>query len=188
MVMGPNKRSLTFKFCCSTGLKKWSKNKFESKTWSSHLLDNRSDCLICALEKFQVPSTGFKSMTSVMPVQCSYQLSYDHQVMDSNPIEDTSNFSGAHMRQSLRLPTSVKIISSFINSTSAFYSCLDQGATLCVKMYKSTFRLITIITSHDSPLYSYGHLHCSTNSAFPKPASRSLAMSTETSMILFERK
>ena len=48
------------------------------KRWSSHLLDNLSDCLIlvCAPEKFQVSSRGFEPMTSVMPVQCSYELSY----------------------------------------------------------------------------------------------------------------
>jgi len=46
----------------------------ELKKWSSHLLDNLSDCLICAPAKFQVSSTGFKPITSVMPVQYSYQL------------------------------------------------------------------------------------------------------------------
>lgn len=34
------------------------------------------------------------------------------EAMDSNLVEDTWNFSGAYMRQSLRLPTSVRIISS----------------------------------------------------------------------------
>ena len=49
----------------------------EFKKWSSHLLDNLSDCLICTPEKFQVSSTEFEPMTSVMRVQCSYQLSYE---------------------------------------------------------------------------------------------------------------
>ena len=40
------------------------------------MLDNLSDWLISAPEKFQECSTGFEPMTSVMPVQCFYQLSY----------------------------------------------------------------------------------------------------------------
>lgn len=36
------------------------------------LPDNFSDCLICAPAKFHVSSTGFNSMTSGMPVQCSH--------------------------------------------------------------------------------------------------------------------
>ena len=43
----------------------------ELKKWSSHLLDNLSDCLICAPETFQVSSSRLKPMTSAMPVQCS---------------------------------------------------------------------------------------------------------------------
>ena len=35
------------------------------------------DCLICAPEKFQVASVGFKPMSSEMLVQCSYQLSFE---------------------------------------------------------------------------------------------------------------
>ena len=31
-----------------------------------HTLDNSSNCLTCALEKFQVTSTGFEPLTSVM--------------------------------------------------------------------------------------------------------------------------
>ena len=41
------------------------------------LLDNLSDCLICAPEKFQMSSTGFEPTTSEMPVQSSKQLSYE---------------------------------------------------------------------------------------------------------------
>ena len=37
-------------------------------------MDNLSDCLICALEKFQLSPTGLESMTSAMPVQFAYQL------------------------------------------------------------------------------------------------------------------
>ena len=34
------------------------------------------DCLICAPEKIQGASVGFKPMSSEMLVQCSYQLSF----------------------------------------------------------------------------------------------------------------
>ena len=37
-------------------------------------MDNLSDCLICALEKFQLSLTGLESKTSAMPVQFAYQL------------------------------------------------------------------------------------------------------------------
>ena len=48
----------------------------ELKKWSSHSLDNLSDCLICVPEKFQASSTGFKPITSAMSMQCPNQLSY----------------------------------------------------------------------------------------------------------------
>ena len=41
----------------------------ELKKWSSHLLHNLRDCLICAPEHFQVCSTRFEPMTSAMVVQ-----------------------------------------------------------------------------------------------------------------------
>ena len=45
------------------------------KIWSSHLLDNLSNCLMNL--KNSGDSTGFEPMTSAMPVQCSNQLSYE---------------------------------------------------------------------------------------------------------------
>ena len=45
------------------------------KIWSSHLLDNLSNCLMSL--KNSGDSTGFEPMTSAMPVQCSNQLSYE---------------------------------------------------------------------------------------------------------------
>ena len=54
----------------------------------SQLLDNLSGCLIGAPEKVQVFSMEFEPVTVLL---------------GSNPDEDISNFSGAHMRQSLRL-------------------------------------------------------------------------------------
>ena len=45
------------------------------KIWSSHLLDNLSNCLMNL--KNSGDSTGFESMTSAMPVKCSNQLSYE---------------------------------------------------------------------------------------------------------------
>ena len=45
------------------------------KIWSSHLLDNLSNCLMTL--KNSGDSTGFEPMTSAMPVQCSNQLSYE---------------------------------------------------------------------------------------------------------------
>ena len=45
------------------------------KIWSSHLLDNLSNCLMNL--KNSGNSSGFEPMTSAMPVQCSNQLSYE---------------------------------------------------------------------------------------------------------------
>ena len=50
------------------------------------LLDNLSGCLIGAPEKFQVSSMEFEPVTVLL---------------GSNPDEDISNFSGAHMREGL---------------------------------------------------------------------------------------
>ena len=47
----------------------------QMKIWSSHLLDNLSNCLMNL--KNSGDSTGFEPMTSAMPVQCSNQLSYE---------------------------------------------------------------------------------------------------------------
>ena len=48
---------------------------FQMKIWSSHLLDNLSNCLMNL--KNSGDATGFEPMTSAMPVQCSNQLSYE---------------------------------------------------------------------------------------------------------------
>ena len=45
----------------------------QMKIWSSHLLDNLSNCIMNL--KKSGDSTGFEPMTSAMPVQCSNQLS-----------------------------------------------------------------------------------------------------------------
>ena len=47
----------------------------QMKIWSSHSLDNLSNCLMNL--KNSGDSTGFEPMTSAMPVQCSNQLSYE---------------------------------------------------------------------------------------------------------------
>ena len=49
----------------------------QMKIWSSHLLDNLSNCLMKL--KNSGDSTGFEPLTSAMPVQCSNQLSYEHE-------------------------------------------------------------------------------------------------------------
>ena len=51
------------------------KTKHQMKIWSSHLLDNLSNCLMNLINSGD--STGFEPMTSAMPVQCSNQLSYE---------------------------------------------------------------------------------------------------------------
>ena len=48
---------------------------FQMKIWSSHLLDNLSNCLMNL--KNSGDSTGFEPMTFAMPMQCSNQLSYE---------------------------------------------------------------------------------------------------------------
>ena len=57
----------------------------ELKQWSSHLLTISVIVSYMHLAIFQVSSTGFKPMTSVMPVLCV------GEVMLSNPVEDTWN-------------------------------------------------------------------------------------------------
>ena len=47
----------------------------QMKIWSSHLLDNLSNCLVNL--KNSGDSTRFKPMASAMPVQCSNQMSYE---------------------------------------------------------------------------------------------------------------
>ena len=47
----------------------------QMKIWSSHLLDNLSNCLMNL--KNSGDSTGFEPMTSTIPVQYSNQLSYE---------------------------------------------------------------------------------------------------------------
>ena len=57
--------------------KKWGLQRDELKRWSSHLLDNLCDCLICAPVKFQLSSKRFDPMTCTMPVQSSHHLSHE---------------------------------------------------------------------------------------------------------------
>ena len=74
----------------------------QMKIWSSHLLDNLSNCLMNL--KNSGDSTGFEPMTSAMPVQCSNQLSYE--------VTQNLNFSGS-WDNCLNCPASARIISSF---------------------------------------------------------------------------
>ena len=91
----------------------------QMKIWSSHLLDNLSNCLMNL--KKSGDSTGFEPMTSTMSVQCSNQLSYEvtqcktgqfvglmfsrernvAEVMGSSPVESPVFF--RFMRQLLKL-------------------------------------------------------------------------------------
>ena len=43
----------------------------------SHLRDDLNNIVSCAPEKFEVSSMILEPMTSGMPVQCSYELSYE---------------------------------------------------------------------------------------------------------------
>ena len=56
----------------------------QMKIWSSHLLDNLSNCLMNL--KNSGDSTEFEPMTSAMPVQCSNQLSYESHTVESRSI------------------------------------------------------------------------------------------------------
>ena len=110
------RKYLIWKKCCmKCGI--WN----QVKIWSSHLLDNLSNCLMNL--KNSGDSTGFEPMTSAMPVQCSNQLSYEvtqfswlehctgiAEVMGSNPVESPEFF--RFMRQLLNCPASARIISS----------------------------------------------------------------------------
>ena len=60
---------------CPHSLCGCSQRNYQMKIWSSHLLDNLSNCLMNL--KNSGDSTGFEPMTSAMPVQCSNQLSYE---------------------------------------------------------------------------------------------------------------
>ena len=69
-LMFSRERNVVWKKCCmKCGI--WN----QVKIWSSHLLDNLSNCLMNL--KNSGDSTGFEPMTSAMPVQCSNQLSYE---------------------------------------------------------------------------------------------------------------
>jgi len=56
----------------------------QMKIWSSHLLDNLSNCLMNL--KNSGDSTGFEPMTSAMPVQCSNQMNHIHELRYINQI------------------------------------------------------------------------------------------------------
>ena len=85
------------------------------KIWSSHLLDNLSNCLMNL--KNSGDSTGFEPMTSAMPVQCSNQLSYEVTQLRAgqfvglmfSPLSHL-NFSGS-WDNCLNCPASARIIS-----------------------------------------------------------------------------
>ena len=63
-------RYIQWKKCLRSEAERWIE-------WSSHLLDNLCDCLICAPVKFQISSKRFDPMTCMMPVQSSHHLSYE---------------------------------------------------------------------------------------------------------------
>ena len=92
----------------------------QMKIWSSHLLDNLSNCLMNL--KNSGDSTGFEPMTSAVPVQCSNQQSYEVTQLRSGqfvglrswiqiPLSHL-NFSGS-WGNCLNCPASARIISSF---------------------------------------------------------------------------
>ena len=69
-LMFSHEKNVVWKKCCmKCGI--WN----QVKIWSSHLLDNLSNCLLNL--KNSGDSTGLQPVTSAMPVQCSNQLSYE---------------------------------------------------------------------------------------------------------------
>ena len=80
----------------------------QMKIWSSHLLDNLSNCLMNL--KNSGDSTGFEPMTSAMPVQCSNSLASQRSWVRI-PLSHL-NFSGS-WDNCLNCPVSARIISSF---------------------------------------------------------------------------
>ena len=87
----------------------------QMKIWSSHLLDNLSNNYCLMNLKNSGDSTGFEPMTSVMPVQCANQLSYEvTQVRAGHLVRiplGHLNFSGS-WDNCLNCPASARIISS----------------------------------------------------------------------------
>ena len=69
-LMFSRERDVVWKKCYIWSAVFWN----QMKMWSSHLLDNLSNCLMSL--KNSSDSTGLEPMTSAMLVQCSNQLSY----------------------------------------------------------------------------------------------------------------
>lgn len=62
--------SVIFSLCERNVCEMWLRD--ELKKWSSHFLDNLSDCLVFAPQKYQAPSAGFEPMTSAIASQRSW--------------------------------------------------------------------------------------------------------------------
>ena len=110
----------------------------QMKIWSSHLLDNLSNCLMNL--KNSGDSTGFEPMTSAMPVQCSHQLSYEVTQWRAGqfvgqrswvriPLSHL-NFSGS-WDNCLNCPASARIISSFDFKHRTAYNILSHCYNCC---------------------------------------------------------
>ena len=92
----------------------------QMKTWSSHLLDNLSNCLMNL--KNAGDSTGFEPITSAMPVQCSNQQRYEDEATQWRAGQKFRRLNGIPLSQlnlsgswdnCLNCPASARIMSSF---------------------------------------------------------------------------
>ena len=104
------------------------------KIWSSHLLDNLSNCLMNL--KNSGDSTGFEPMTSAMPVQCSHQLSYEAMKLWSSWAQQIDLLSTVWLHSSVGESTApasqrswVRIPLSHLNFSGSWDNCLNCPAS-----------------------------------------------------------
>ena len=112
------------------------------KIWSSHLLDNLSNCLMNL--KNSGDSTGFEPMTSAMPVQCSNQLSYEVTQLRAGQFVGLmfSRERNASQRSWVRIPL------SHLNFSGSWDNCLNCPAST---------RIISSVEINYSQLNSFAH-------------------------------
>ena len=113
------------------------------KIWSSHLLDNLSNCLMNL--KNSGDSTGFEPMTSAMPVQCSHQLSFE--VTQWRAGQFVGQFvAPASQRSWVRIPL------SHLNFSGSWDNCLNCPASArIISSFDFKHRTAYNILSYDIP-------------------------------------
>ena len=125
------------------------------KIWSSHLLDNFSNCLMNL--KNSGDSTGFEPMTSAMPVQWSNQLSYEVTQLRAGQFVGVmfsreENVVWKKWDNCLNCPASARIISSLDFKYRTSYSIPFRWVTWIVQVHETIdlFRLYILFSQYRS--------------------------------------